>query len=179
MCKFCALEVTDVYLRFLNAYLEPRVGRVTIESVCCDLIVLPDTVFQGTNLEPALWDAFSHDVALAASRHGGDAVMFADDLRVIKKFPASLDNLAIKADMTSTRTEVHRWEKRNRVVFDPAKEYIIVVRPNTGEADALMFLDVLFDVNLTMANVMSSSSLASDQKSRLCSAPVLFTAPST
>ena len=56
--------------------------------------------------------------------------------------------------MASTRTEVHRWGKRNRIVFDAAKEHIIIVHPNTGEGDDFMFLGVLFDVKLTMENAI-------------------------
>jgi hypothetical protein len=154
MCKLCALGVADVFLNFLNAYLEPRVGRVTIENVFSDLIVLADTVFQGTVLGPALWNAFFHDVAPAASCNGGEAVIFADDLSVFKKFLATSDNLVIKADMAITRTEVHKWGTRNRVAFDPLKEHTVIIHPAAGEGDDFKFLGVLFDAKLRMENAV-------------------------
>ena len=76
--------------------------------------------------------------------------MFADDLSVFKKFPRGLDNTIIKADMASTRTEVHKWGKRNRVMFDPSKEHVVIIHPLHGEGDDFKFLGVLFDVRLSM-----------------------------
>ena len=140
MCKLSGMGVADVFLNFLSAYLEPRIGRVTIENVFSDLIVLAYTVFQGTVLGPTLWNAFFHDVASAASWNGGKAVMFADDLNIFKEFPSNLDNTAIEADMASIRTEVHRWGKRNRVMSDPSKEHVVIIHPLHGEGEDFKFL---------------------------------------
>ena len=48
LAKLYSAGVADVYLNFLNAYLSPRVGYVAIEGVFSDLMVLADTVFQGS-----------------------------------------------------------------------------------------------------------------------------------
>ena len=53
LAKLYSVGVNDVYLRFLSSYLEPRVGHVVVEGVLSDLMILADTVFQGTLLGPA------------------------------------------------------------------------------------------------------------------------------
>ena len=54
MGKLHGLGVAEVFLDFLNSYLEPRIGRVTIEGAVSEIITLADMVFQGTVLGPAL-----------------------------------------------------------------------------------------------------------------------------
>ena len=58
MAKLYRAGIGDVYLNFLNAYLEPRIGRVTIAGVFSDAFQISDSVFQGTVLGPTLWNVF-------------------------------------------------------------------------------------------------------------------------
>ena len=45
-------------LQFLNAYLEPRIGYVTIEGALSEAFAIADSVFEGTVLGPSLWNTF-------------------------------------------------------------------------------------------------------------------------
>ena len=58
LAKLCSVGVADVFLDFLNSYLEPRVGRVAIENVLSDVMLLCDTIFQGTVLGLVFWITF-------------------------------------------------------------------------------------------------------------------------
>ena len=71
MAKLYSAGVANIYLRFLDAYLEPRVGKVAVGGVISDLFVLEDMVFQGSVLGPALWNIFFQDVFHSAAWHGG------------------------------------------------------------------------------------------------------------
>ena len=73
-----------------------------------DVFDLSNMVFQGTVLGPTLWNSFFSDIAFAASSGGGEGRLFADDLNVFKKFPLSVPNVVIKANMTIAQREVHR-----------------------------------------------------------------------
>ena len=99
MGKLHSVGVPDMYLEFLGAYLQPRLGYVSIEGVLSEVFQLMDTVFQGTVLGPALWNVFFHDVALAASSNGSSEAMFADDLNAFKKFPLTVSNEDVVGDM--------------------------------------------------------------------------------
>ena len=123
---------------------------MAIEDVLSDVFVLMDTVFQGTVLGPSLWNTFFHDVGDPASIDDGQVKMFADDLTVSKCFDLDLSNDEVVRDMTATRTEVHRWGKRNRVIFDPDKEHINVIHPVHGEGETFKLLGCLVDVKLAM-----------------------------
>ena len=54
LAKLHSVDVPDVFLDFLNAYLEPRLGYVTVETALSEVFHLCDTVFQGTVLGPTL-----------------------------------------------------------------------------------------------------------------------------
>ena len=54
MAKLVSVGVSPLYLDFLNAYLQPRIGYVAMDSVFSDAFTLCDTVFQGTVLGPYL-----------------------------------------------------------------------------------------------------------------------------
>lgn len=150
MARLCSVGVADVFLRFLNAYLEPRVGVVTIENVFSNLMVLSDTVFQGTVLGPPLWNVFFHDVAGAASARGGEEKMFADDLNIFHRFDQDTPNEEIIAHMSMIRNDVHSWGRRNRVEFDHTREYIKIIHPVSGEGTAFKLLGCLLDTTLLM-----------------------------
>ena len=87
MAKLSEAGVSSLYLDFLNAYLQPRVGRVAIEGALSEVIDLTDTVFQGTVLGPTLWNNFFGDVAAEASSLGAQEALFADDFNAFKAFP--------------------------------------------------------------------------------------------
>ena len=54
MAKLLSAGVANVFLDFLSSYLEPRVGRVAVDGLLSDLIILDDMVCQGTVLGPVL-----------------------------------------------------------------------------------------------------------------------------
>jgi hypothetical protein len=93
LAKLHSVGVPDVFLDFLNAYLEPRLGYVTVESALSEVFHICDTVFQGTVLGPTLWNVFFHDVSNAACIHNGTEKLFADDLNVFKRY-ALTDSVA-------------------------------------------------------------------------------------
>ena len=148
--KLASVGVPDVFLDFLNAYLAPRVGYVTVAGVFSDVFDLCNMVFQGTVLGPSLWNTFFADVALAAATGGGQEAMFADDLNVFKKHPVSQPNAEIRFQMEATRVEIHRWGRRNRVTFDPSKEHIVILHPAHGEGELFKLLGTLIDPKLAM-----------------------------
>ena len=92
MAKLYNLGVNDTFLDFLNSYLEPRIGRVSVESIFSESFILCNMVYQGTVLGPCLWNAFFNDVHEPASSQGGYASIFADDLNVFKEFDIDFTN---------------------------------------------------------------------------------------
>ena len=54
MAKLSSVGVANLYLDFLNSYLETRLGRVAVEGIFSEVIDLTDTIFQGTVLGPCL-----------------------------------------------------------------------------------------------------------------------------
>ena len=118
LAKLHSAGVADIFLDFLNSYLEPRVGKVAIDSVFSEVFTLENTIFQGTVLGPCLWNVFFQDVSSEASARGGQEAMFADDLNVFEQFDVAISNEEIKTELTLTQQNVHRWGRRNRVSFD-------------------------------------------------------------
>jgi len=150
MAKLASVGVNETYLQFLNSYLEPRMGQVTVEGAFSELIELADTVFQGTVLGPALWNVFFHDIVSSATWHGGQEAMFADDLNVFKLFDVSVSNRDVLKDMELTQKKVHRWGDINRVEMDAEKEHTMVIHPLHGEGPDFKLLGCRADVKLTM-----------------------------
>ena len=151
LAKLFSIGVPDFFLAFLDAYLSPRVGQVTVAGVMSDVFDLSNMVFQGTVLGPTLWNSFFSDIAFAASSGGGEGRLFADDLNVFKQFALSVPNSQVKANMAITRSEVHRWGYRNRVTFDHSKEYLVIIHPIQGEGMDFRLFGSLLDVKFTMA----------------------------
>ena len=151
MAKLFSLGVPDFFLAFLDAYLNPRLGRVTVAGAMSDIFDLSDMVFQGTVLGPTLWNSFFSDIAFAASCGGGESRLFADDLNVFKKFALSVSNEEVKADMRLSQREIHRWGHRNRVTFDSSKEHLMIIHPVQGEGMDFRLLGSLIDVKLSMS----------------------------
>jgi len=151
LAKLFSIGVPDFFLAFLDAYLSPRVGQVTVAGVMSDVFDLSNMVFQGTVLGPTLWNSFFSDIAFAASSGGGEGRLFADDLNVFKQFAFSVPNSQVKANMAITRSEVHRWGYRNRVTFDHSKEYLVIIHPIQGEGMDFRLFGSLLDVKFTMA----------------------------
>jgi hypothetical protein len=149
MAKLHTAGVPDVFLNFLFSYLQPRIGYVSIEGVFSEVFELCDTVFQGTVLGPTLWNVFFHDVALAATWHGAQESMFADDLNAFKSYAITVTPESIINDMQKTRTE-DRWGHRNRVTFDASKEHIVIIHPQQGSGDNFKLLGCLVDTKLSM-----------------------------
>ena len=79
LAKLQSAGVGEFFLRFLNAYLQPRKGKVVVEDSMSDEFVLSNTVFQGTVLGPTLWNGFFADVCIPASSTGGQEAICADD----------------------------------------------------------------------------------------------------
>ena len=129
-------------------------GRVAIEDVLSDVMTLCDTIFQGTVLGPVLWNTFFHDVVGPASSANEQVALFADDLTSFKAFPVNKPNEEIQVEMRITRTEVHRWGKRNRVTFDGDKEHINILHPLHGQGESFRLLGCPIDVKLTMAEAV-------------------------
>ena len=78
--------IGTTYLRFLNAYLQPRQARVIVEGAVSDPFEIFNTVFQGTVLGPPLWNTFFADVVNPAEETGGQAAVFVDDLNIFQHF---------------------------------------------------------------------------------------------
>ena len=150
LAKLQTAGVADLFLDFLNAYLEPRVGMVAVEGVLSDAFALADTVFQGTVLGPVLWNTFFGDVAAAATSHEAQEATFADDLNAFKSYPLHESNDDAIEDMQRTRASIHNWGKRNRVTFETTKEHIIVLHPLHGQGELVRLLGCVLDCRLNM-----------------------------
>ena len=166
LAKLSAVGVADVFLDFLNSYLQPRIGRVAVDSVLSDVMYLVDSIFQGTVLGPSLWNIFFHDVTEPASWRGGEPAMFADDLSVFKTYPADFPNIEAVADLSKTRDDVHKWGYRNRVEFDAQKEHIVILHPMHGEGDTFKLLGCLLDVKLNMEAMVDQTVAACRPKAK-------------
>ena len=156
LAKLHSVGVPDVYLDFLSAYLEPRIGYVAVENVLSDVFALSDTVFQGTVLGPTLWNIFFHDVAFASAGPHTTQAMFADDLNVYKIYDNSCSNDDIVSSMEQAKRQVHKWGTRNRVEFDANKEHIVIIHPANGQGEDFKLLGCLIDVQLRMEHAVDA-----------------------
>ena len=154
IAKLHTAGVGETFLRFLDAYLQPRVGRVVVEGAVSDKFDLKDTVFQGTVFGPWLWNVFFADVCIPASSTGGQEAMFADDLNVFQVFPRSHAREDILATLQICRQRVHQWGKSHRVVFDASKEHLQIIHPLLGFGHDFKLLGCTIDVKLTMEHAI-------------------------
>ena len=65
-------------------------------------------------------------------------------------FDVATSNEEFLNTLSLTRKDVHHYRFRNRVEFDPAKEYIKVIHPIFGEGTPSNLLGCLLDVKLLM-----------------------------
>ena len=86
LAKLHGAGVSSDFIKFLDAYLSPRRGRVVVQGSASQEMILDDSVFQGTVLGPPLWNSFFADVATPAKSTGGSEAVFADDLNVFQLF---------------------------------------------------------------------------------------------
>ena len=117
IAKLIAAGVPDCYVNFLSSYLEPRIGKVTVEGALSSAFELADTVFQGTVLGPTLWNTFFGDIAGAIAHTGGEEAIFADDLTVHHYVSRETSCASLMHMLRASQQEAHSWGKRNRVLF--------------------------------------------------------------
>ena len=152
MAKLYAAGVGTTYLNFLDAYLAPRKGKVVVQGEASDIRVIEDSIFQGTVLEPALWNVFFADVAITAGITGGNEAMFADDLNVFQLFDRKMPTDNILDKLSKCREKVHGWGRTNRLKFDAKKEHLAIIHPdaNVLHGDGFRLLGCFMDLDLRM-----------------------------
>ena len=137
-------------LKFLDSYLDPRVGNVVVQGKYSEDMIIDNGVFQGVVLDPPLWNSFFADVSVPAKSTGGKEAMFADDLNVFQEFDR-LQPLAQVQNMLQTcRDRVHKWGRANRVSFDPSKEHLVVLHPTENHGACFKLLGCMVDTDLMM-----------------------------
>ena len=150
LAKLHAAGVNADFIKFLDAYLSPRRGRVVVQGSASQEMILDDSVFQGTVLGPPLWNSFFADVATPAKSTGGKEAMFADDLNVFQLF----DRLAPPEEcceiLSECRRNVHAWGRKNRVSFDASKEHLVILHPNQNHGEPFKLLGCMIDLDLRM-----------------------------
>ena len=150
MGKLSETGLPDSFLQFLNSYLMPREGKVTVEDAVSEAFTLADMVFQGTVLGPPLWNTFFADVAKDIAAPGQDVQLFADDLTVLTSCPLIVSNAILLGALGETQKRTHRWGVKNQVSFDPSKETFKVLHPTHGEGEPFKLLGTLLDCKLKM-----------------------------
>ena len=149
--KFAQLGLPDTFLDFLNSYLLPREGYVTVENAVSEAMCLCDMVFQGTVLGPCLWNAFFGDVAMAVPCSSNQIVnLFADDLTATTSCLLTVSNDILMDELHEMQHRTHEWGQRNQVTFDPAKEHFRILHPRSGDGDPFKLLGTQIDCKLTM-----------------------------
>ena len=129
MGKLSQTGLPDSFLQFLDSYLLPREGKVSVEDAVSEAFTLADMVFQGTVLGPSLWNTFFADVThdIAAPRQ--DFQLFADDLSVLASCSLEVSNAILLESLTETQRRTHRWGVKNQVTFDPSKDFFFLSEP--------------------------------------------------
>jgi len=148
--KLAQLGLPDTFLDFLNNYLLPREGFVTVENAISEVMWLCDMVFQGTVLGPSLWNAFFADVATAVPIGNQIVNLFADDLTATTSCASTVSNDILLDELKDIQHRAHEWGNHNQVTFDPAKEYFKVIHPRQGLGDSFRMLGTQVDCELTM-----------------------------
>ena len=148
--KLQQLGVPGSFLDFLNAYLNPREGIVTVEGAYSDAFCLSDMVFQGTVLGPALWNAFFGDIAHVVPVGSQQVNLFADDLNGVCVRSVDLSNEILSQELAEMQNRAHRWGMQNRVTLDPSKEYLKILHPLDHEGEDFKLLGSIIDCSLSM-----------------------------
>ena len=148
--------IGGTFLKFLDAYLVPRIGNVVVQGNHSVDMILENTVFQGTVLGPPLWNSFFADVSIPAKSTGGRESMFADDLNVFQEFDRRKSLAEVQDTLQSCRENVHKWGKTNRVSFDPSKEHLVVLHPFENHGAAFKLLGLMVDTDLAMDSAIDS-----------------------
>ena len=154
VAKLLQLGLPPSFCDFINSYLLPREGRVTIEGAVSDAIVLSDMCFQGTCLGPSLWNCFFRDVTDLPQEVDAESHLFADDITMTIVRPVSQTNDSIFDVLNILQQHCHRWGVRNQVKFDDAKEHKFVVHPRHGSNGSFRFLGVEVDARLNMKETL-------------------------
>ena len=89
--RLSEIGLPNYFLDFLNSYLQPREGRVTLGSATSEAIELSDMCFQGTCFGPALWNCFFGGIAEELRDETHEPFLFADDLTVLGVYPVDTD----------------------------------------------------------------------------------------
>ena len=154
LAKLHAAGVGSTYLNFLDAYLDPRKGKVVVHGTASDEFVLEDSVFQGTVLGPPLWNVFFADVSVPAAMPNANVAKFADDLNVFKKFDKATPLEEVTEELSRCRSRVHAWGRAHRVAFDASKEHLVVLHPTAHHGEPFKLLGCMMDLDLRMHTVI-------------------------
>lgn len=103
------MGVPPQFLDFLNDYLLPREGRVTVEGSISETMELCDMVFQGTVLGPTLWNVFFADIVHHVQQGAHETNLFADDLSISSRYPQNMSNDSVSADLQDAQDRAHEW----------------------------------------------------------------------
>ena len=150
LAKLKRAGVGDVFLRFLSAYLDPRIATVLVQGHESDEFQILNQIFQGTVLGPSLWNLFFEDIDEAICTDDFSSEKFADDLTASKLYEHVRPSASIVADLSLCQSRVHRWGLRNRVLFDPSKEHFKVIDRFENVGEAFRLLGVQVDTKLIM-----------------------------
>ena len=154
--KLAQLGLPNSFLDFLNDYLMPREGYVTVENAISEAMLLCDMVFQGTVLGPSLWNAFFADVATVVPVANQEVNLFADDLTGTMACAVTVSNDILISELHEMQDRGHAWGRQNQVTFDPAKEFFKVVHPSQGLGEPFKMLGTKIDCALTMQPCVES-----------------------
>ena len=148
LSKLASAGVPSAWLSFLNSYLLPREGRVTVEGAMSQAMHLSDMVFQGTVLGPCLWNAFFHDVVDAVAVGGQVARLFADDLSVSTSCASHVSDTVLLEELREAQSRAHTWGVLDQVSFDASKEHLHIIHPTQGMQGTFRKLGTVLDCRL-------------------------------
>ena len=150
MSKMQGFGIGEALLQFLDSYLAPRIGKVTVQGQHSVDMVLDNSVSQGTVMGPPLWNIFYEDARHAVNEHDFIEAIFADDLNGFRAFePETTDN-DILSKLQECQRSLHSWGTANQVMFDPGKESFHILHPRKPYGDNFKMLGVTFDPKLMM-----------------------------
>ena len=151
-CDMRGLGVPEPLVAFLFSCLASRRGKIVVQGSDSDVFAIANQVFQGTVLGPPLWAVFFKSVDIPIATCEFESVKFADDLTVHRSFASDTPDIVVKEKLRSVQECVHSWGKRNRAVFDAAKEHYCVIHRTLHNGDTFRLSGTLIDPKLTMAD---------------------------